>query len=107
MAIAALTPVPPETAAAPAPARSPAKASEIPSEDISRDSFLKLLVAQLKNQDPMNPSDGAQFIAQLAQFSQLEQTISMKDDLKAIRTSLEKTTPKPADAAPATEAGAQ
>ncbi|MSV30264.1 MAG: hypothetical protein EXQ52_16210 [Bryobacterales bacterium] len=103
MAISALTPAPPETAAAQASAKKP----ELPSEDISRDSFLKLLVAQLKNQDPMNPSDGAQFIAQLAQFSQLEQTISMKDDLQAIRTSLEKATPKPSDAAPAAEASSR
>ena len=47
--------------------------------------FLQLLVAQIKNQDPLNPSDGAQFVAQLAQFSQLEQTLNMAADLKAIK----------------------
>ena len=100
MGIVALTP-PPEITAA----QTPAKASELPSTDISRDAFLKLLVAQLKNQDPMQPSDGAQFIAQLAQFSQLEQSISMKEDLQAIRTSLERPSPAPETAA-GPEAGA-
>jgi flagellar basal-body rod modification protein FlgD len=35
--------------------------------------FLKLLVAQMQHQDPLNPQDGAAFVAQLAQFSSLEQ----------------------------------
>ena len=39
--------------------------------------FLKLLVTQLENQDPMNPMDNQQFIAQLATFSSLEQLISI------------------------------
>ena len=34
--------------------------------------FLKLMVAQLKNQDPMNPTDSSQFLAQTAQFTSLE-----------------------------------
>ncbi|MCX6896989.1 MAG: hypothetical protein NTZ16_16185 [Verrucomicrobia bacterium] len=51
----------------------------------SKTTFLNLLVAQLKNQDPLNPQDGSQFVAQLAQFSQLEQTMTMSSDLAAIR----------------------
>jgi flagellar basal-body rod modification protein FlgD len=51
--------------------------------------FMQLLVAQLKNQNPMNPADGTEFVAQLAQFSQLEQTLGMRDELKAIRAVLE------------------
>jgi flagellar basal-body rod modification protein FlgD len=39
---------------------------------LTSDSFLKLLVAQLKNQDPLNPIDDTQFTSQLAQFSTLE-----------------------------------
>ena len=35
----------------------------------SKDLFLQLLVAQIKNQDPLNPTDSTQFVAQLAQFS--------------------------------------
>ena len=51
--------------------------------------FLKLFVAQLRNQDPLNPQDGTQFIAQLAQFSQLEQSLQMRQDLDAMRQDLE------------------
>jgi flagellar basal-body rod modification protein FlgD len=51
--------------------------------------FLKLFIAQLQNQDPMNPQDGTQFVAQLAQFSDLEQTLGMHTDITAIRTNLE------------------
>lgn len=46
--------------------------------------FLKLFVAQLKNQDPTNPADGTQFVAQLAQFSQLEQSLQMRQDLDSM-----------------------
>lgn len=43
--------------------------------------FLQLLVAQIKNQDPLQPTDGAQFLSQLAQFSQLEQLIGIRSEL--------------------------
>jgi flagellar basal-body rod modification protein FlgD len=51
--------------------------------------FLQLFVAQLKNQDPLNPQDGSQFVAQLAQFSQLEQSLQMRQDLDAVRQDLD------------------
>lgn len=47
--------------------------------------FLQLLVAQIRNQNPLNPADGIQFVTQLAQFSQLEQSIQMRTDIEAIR----------------------
>jgi flagellar basal-body rod modification protein FlgD len=47
----------------------------------SQSQFLQLLVAQLKQQDPLNPLDGTQFVTQLAQFSSLEQLISIRTDL--------------------------
>ena len=47
----------------------------------SKDLFLQLLVAQIKNQDPLNPTDGTQFVSQLAQFSELEQVIAIRGDL--------------------------
>jgi flagellar basal-body rod modification protein FlgD len=48
---------------------------------MGQEAFLKLLVAQLQNQDPLNPQDNYEFVAQLAQFSSLEQTIGINDRL--------------------------
>ena len=53
----------------------------------SEQTFLKLLVAQLQHQDPTQPQDGTQFVAQLAQFSSLEQQVQMRQDLDAIKIS--------------------
>jgi flagellar basal-body rod modification protein FlgD len=50
-------------------------------DSTGKDAFLKLLVEQLKNQDPLNPQDGTQFVAQLAQFNSLERLISIDDRL--------------------------
>ncbi|HTT63395.1 MAG TPA: flagellar hook capping FlgD N-terminal domain-containing protein [Bryobacteraceae bacterium] len=50
--------------------------------------FLKLLVSQLENQDPASPQDPMQFVTQLAQFTQLEQSIGMKQDLDTIQQEL-------------------
>jgi flagellar basal-body rod modification protein FlgD len=49
-------------------------------------SFLQLLVAQLQNQDPLNPQDGTQFVSQLAQMSSLEQELQMREDLDSMKT---------------------
>lgn len=46
--------------------------------------FLKLLVAQLKNQDPLNPLDGTEFTGQIAQFSALEQQINSNNYLSKL-----------------------
>lgn len=60
-----------------------------PGDVASKDVFLQLLVAQLKHQNPLDPADGTEFVAQLAQFTQLEQSLGMREDLTAIREALE------------------
>ncbi len=63
--------------------------------------FLQLLVAQIKNQNPLQPQDGVQFISQLAQFSGLEQSMTTNQELTAIHGLLAKQTPAaPVDTVP-------
>ncbi len=50
----------------------------------NQDIFMQLLVAQLKYQNPMDPADGVEFMTQLTQFSQLEQTVSIREDLESL-----------------------
>ena len=58
--------------------------------------FLQLLVAQLKNQDPMSPADGTQFVSQLAQFSELEQVIAIRGDIESYASATTPSTTPPA-----------
>ncbi|MDP6978847.1 MAG: flagellar hook capping FlgD N-terminal domain-containing protein [Myxococcota bacterium] len=59
-------------------------------DEVGRTDFLTMLVAQLENQDPLNPQDASEFSAQLAQFSSLEQLIDMKASLdKLVETQTE------------------
>jgi flagellar basal-body rod modification protein FlgD len=69
----------PETAAAPS-----GTAAKPVNNQVSKEAFLQLLVAQIKNQNPMNPTDGVQFLSQLAQFSQLEQLLGIREDLGSL-----------------------
>jgi flagellar basal-body rod modification protein FlgD len=52
--------------------------SSAPSEEM----FLQLLVSQLQNQDPLNPTDSTTFVTQLAQFSELEQVVAIRGDIE-------------------------
>lgn len=51
---------------------------------LGKDAFLKMLIAQLQNQDPLNPMDGTAFVAQLAQFSSLEQLSNLNSTMGAL-----------------------
>jgi len=54
-----------------------------PSNQLGEDTFLKLLVAQMQYQDPMNPTDSTQFLAQTAQFTQVETLNNISTELKS------------------------
>ncbi len=51
---------------------------------MGQDAFMKMLIAQLKNQDPLNPMDGTEFAVQLAQFTQLEKLTNLNETMKVL-----------------------
>ena len=59
--------------------------SRVPSQVLDQDDFLKLLMAQMTSQDPLNPKKDTDFIAQMAQFSALEQSRAMQSDMAHLR----------------------
>lgn len=66
---------------------SPPAASNILTEKtVTQDDFLKLLIAQLQNQDPLHPMDNQEFAAQLATFNSLGQLIDINQKLGAMQT---------------------
>lgn len=71
------------------------------SSDASQQVFLQLLVSQLQNQDPLNPTDSTQFVTELAQFSQLEQTIDIRSDIETYHAEAAAQATAPTDATPA------
>jgi flagellar basal-body rod modification protein FlgD len=56
-------------------------------QTLGQDDFLTLLVAQMQNQDPLNPSDATEFTAQLASFSQLEQLFNLNESMDKLAAS--------------------
>ncbi len=73
------------TAASSATDTAPAAAPRVPQKTLGQDDFLKLLMAQFTAQDPMEPMKDTAFIAQMAQFTTLEQSKSMTADIAALR----------------------
>jgi flagellar basal-body rod modification protein FlgD len=69
-----------------APATAPSTATATGSDALGKDDFLKILVAQLANQDPTQPQDASQFVAELAQFSSLEAQQNTVTDLDSMMT---------------------
>src|SRR5256885_14013930 len=57
-----------------------------PVRTLNQNDFLKLVLAQLTNQDPLNPQKDTEFIAQMTQFSALEQSKSMQQDIAKLQT---------------------
>ncbi|GEN30432.1 flagellar basal-body rod modification protein FlgD [Cerasibacillus quisquiliarum] len=53
----------------------------VPSPELGKDEFLKILMTQLQNQDPLNPMEDREFISQMATFTTLEQTINMANSI--------------------------
>ena len=62
------------------------KTSEKKSE---KDMFMTLLVAQLKNQDPLAPQDGTEFVAQLTQMNSLDQLVGIRESINKLNTYLQ------------------
>jgi flagellar basal-body rod modification protein FlgD len=57
-------------------------------QNLGKDDFLKLLLTQLSHQDPLSPMDNTQFIAQMAQFSTLEQMTNISQGFDKLNTTL-------------------
>jgi flagellar basal-body rod modification protein FlgD len=59
-----------------------------PPQTLDYSAFLRLLIAQMQNQDPMNPIDSTEYMSQLASFSSVEQAVKTNTKLDALLTSM-------------------
>jgi flagellar basal-body rod modification protein FlgD len=57
-------------------------------KELGKDDFMKILMTQLQHQDPSKPLEDREFIAQMAQFTSLEQLSNMNTEMKAIRQTM-------------------
>lgn len=58
------------------------------SNELGKDAFLKLMMAQMQNQDPLSPMDNTQMVAQMAQFTSVEQLTNISEQLEKMGESL-------------------
>lgn len=61
----------------------------VPTKSLTQNDFLKLLVAQMTQQDPLNPKSDIEMIPQMLSFTQLEQSKSMQTDIAGLRSQQE------------------
>jgi flagellar basal-body rod modification protein FlgD len=82
------------------PADDPTKNTTKPRTDgLGRDAFLQLLVTQMSHQNPLQPQEDGAFIAQLAQFSSLEQLTNIDTTLKSMADAMGLDLPEKSSAA--------
>jgi flagellar basal-body rod modification protein FlgD len=79
----------PATTSSTSAAANAAYANRIPVRTLNQNDFLKLVVAQMTSQDPLNPQKDSDFVAQLTQFTTLEQTKTMQSDISELRAQQE------------------
>ncbi|MEW6669168.1 MAG: flagellar hook capping FlgD N-terminal domain-containing protein [Thermodesulfobacteriota bacterium] len=68
-------------------AQAAASTADAETKKLGRDDFLTMFLAQLKNQDPLNPMESAEFSSQLAQFSSVEQLFNVNENLQSLMAS--------------------
>jgi flagellar basal-body rod modification protein FlgD len=75
----------------------PTQPKKTDSSEVTKESFMKLLVAQIKHQNPLSPADGVQFLSQLAQFSELEQLVNLNSTLSSVEQAVTMPSAKQSD----------
>jgi flagellar basal-body rod modification protein FlgD len=81
-----MSPTPPVSSSTPTTGSNASTAAASSDSTVNENMFLQLLVAQIQNQDPSNPTDGTQFITELAQFQQVQQSVNDGQTLSSILT---------------------